>query len=63
MPSISCHVNHESIFLCVPENCRLAGLYFFLVAKSAIEKLTSPVIIDNTNTQAWEMKPYVSMVR
>ncbi|XP_078355373.1 NEDD4-binding protein 2-like 1 [Oculina patagonica] len=30
-------------------------------AKSALEKLQSPVIIDNTNTQAWEMKPYVSM--
>ena len=33
-----------------------------VVAKSALEKLLSPVIIDNTNTQAWEMKPYVSMV-
>lgn len=22
----------------------------------------SPVIIDNTNTQAWEMKPYVEVV-
>lgn len=22
----------------------------------------SPIIIDNTNIQAWEMKPYVSMV-
>lgn len=30
-------------------------------AKSALEKVVSPVIIDNTNTQAWEMKPYVSM--
>lgn len=36
---------------------------FFLAAKSALEKHQSPVIIDNTNTQAWEMKPYVSMVR
>ena len=27
-----------------------------------MEKGVSPVIIDNTNTQAWEMKPYVSMV-
>uniref|UniRef100_A0A3B5QHZ6 Uncharacterized protein n=1 Tax=Xiphophorus maculatus TaxID=8083 RepID=A0A3B5QHZ6_XIPMA len=23
----------------------------------------SPIIIDNTNLQAWEMKPYVKMVR
>lgn len=23
----------------------------------------SPVIIDNTNVQAWEMKPYVRLVR
>jgi len=30
-------------------------------AKSALENNRSPVIIDNTNTQAWEMKPYVSM--
>lgn len=22
----------------------------------------SPIIIDNTNIQAWEMKPYVKMV-
>ena len=36
---------------------------FFIAAKSALEKLISPVIIDNTNTQCWEMKPYVSMVR
>lgn len=35
----------------------------FLAAKSALENNRSPVIIDNTNTQAWEMKPYVSMVR
>ncbi|XP_068134570.1 NEDD4-binding protein 2 [Hyperolius riggenbachi] len=30
-------------------------------AKEAFEKTVSPVIIDNTNLQAWEMKPYVSM--
>ncbi|XP_065534483.1 NEDD4-binding protein 2-like 2 [Lathamus discolor] len=28
-------------------------------AKQAMEQGKSPVIIDNTNTQAWEMKPYV----
>ncbi|XP_045853178.1 NEDD4-binding protein 2 isoform X4 [Meles meles] len=28
-------------------------------AKEAFEKKVSPVIIDNTNLQAWEMKPYV----
>ncbi|KAM6342404.1 NEDD4-binding protein 2-like 2 isoform 3-T3 [Podargus strigoides] len=28
-------------------------------AKKAMEQGKSPVIIDNTNTQAWEMKPYV----
>ena len=37
--------------------------YVFVAAKSALEKLISPVIIDNTNTQCWEMKPYVAMVR
>ncbi|XP_020852897.1 uncharacterized protein LOC110215619 isoform X2 [Phascolarctos cinereus] len=30
-------------------------------AKKAIDQGRSPVIIDNTNTQAWEMKPYVEM--
>ncbi|XP_058132960.1 NEDD4-binding protein 2-like 2 isoform X2 [Dasypus novemcinctus] len=30
-------------------------------AKQAIAQGISPVIIDNTNTQAWEMKPYVEM--
>lgn len=35
---------------------------FFISAKQAINQGRSPVIIDNTNTQAWEMKPYVEMV-
>ncbi|KFZ48088.1 NEDD4-binding protein 2-like 2 [Antrostomus carolinensis] len=30
-------------------------------AKEAMEQGKSPVIIDNTNTQAWEMKPYVEV--
>ncbi|XP_069487873.1 NEDD4-binding protein 2 isoform X2 [Ambystoma mexicanum] len=30
-------------------------------AKEAFEKKLSPIIIDNTNMQAWEMKPYVAM--
>ncbi|XP_073417209.1 rho-related GTP-binding protein RhoH isoform X2 [Dendrobates tinctorius] len=30
-------------------------------AKEAFEKNVSPIIIDNTNLQGWEMKPYVSM--
>ncbi|XP_064907555.1 uncharacterized protein LOC102091118 isoform X2 [Columba livia] len=30
-------------------------------AKQAMEEGKSPVIIDNTNTQAWEMKPYVEV--
>ncbi|XP_010281760.1 PREDICTED: NEDD4-binding protein 2-like 2 [Phaethon lepturus] len=29
--------------------------------KQAMEQGKSPVIIDNTNTQAWEMKPYVEV--
>lgn len=31
-------------------------------AKDAFEKGQSPIIIDNTNMQCWEMKPYVAMV-
>ncbi|ELK03619.1 NEDD4-binding protein 2 [Pteropus alecto] len=30
-------------------------------AKEAFEKKLSPIIIDNTNLQAWEMKPYVAL--
>ncbi|XP_045929724.1 NEDD4-binding protein 2-like 2 isoform X2 [Micropterus dolomieu] len=30
-------------------------------AKDAMRDGRSPIIIDNTNTQAWEMKPYVQM--
>ncbi|XP_075775313.1 NEDD4-binding protein 2-like 2 isoform X4 [Pelodiscus sinensis] len=30
-------------------------------AKQAMDQGRTPVIIDNTNTQAWEMKPYVEM--
>lgn len=32
-------------------------------AKDAFEKGRSPIIIDNTNTQCWEMKPYVAMAQ
>nr|XP_032637802.1 NEDD4-binding protein 2 isoform X7 [Chelonoidis abingdonii] len=32
-----------------------------LEAKEAFEKRISPIIIDNTNIQAWEMKPYVAL--
>ncbi|XP_054681721.1 NEDD4-binding protein 2-like 2 isoform X4 [Grus americana] len=32
-----------------------------LLSKQAMEQGKSPVIIDNTNTQAWEMKPYVEV--
>ncbi len=30
-------------------------------SQSAMEKGLSPIVIDNTNTKAWEMKPYVEM--
>ncbi|XP_008053779.1 NEDD4-binding protein 2 [Carlito syrichta] len=30
-------------------------------AKEAFEKKISPIIIDNTNLQAWEMRPYVAL--
>ncbi|CAF4978098.1 unnamed protein product, partial [Rotaria socialis] len=34
-------------------NCRRAS--------DSLKRNISPVIIDNTNTQAWEMKPYIAM--
>ncbi|XP_063166345.1 NEDD4-binding protein 2 isoform X2 [Candoia aspera] len=30
-------------------------------AKEAFKKRITPIIIDNTNTQAWEMKPYIAL--
>lgn len=33
-----------------------------VTALFAVKIGVSPVIIDNTNTQAWEMLPYVEMV-
>ncbi len=35
---------------------------FFSSASDAVKRNLSPIIIDNTNTQVWEMKPYVAMV-
>ena len=32
-------------------------------ARDAMIKEKSPIIIDNTNSRAWEMKPYVLLVR
>ena len=32
-------------------------------ARGAMEVGKSPVIIDNTNTNTWEMKPYIHLVR
>ena len=48
-------LSNSSVFFCFFN-------LFFISAKQAINQGRSPVIIDNTNTQAWEMKPYVEMV-
>lgn len=32
------------------------------IAKEAFERGNNPIIIDNTNMQGWEMKPYVVQV-
>jgi len=37
-------------------------VHMCLSAKEAFELRISPIIIDNTNIQAWEMKPYVTLV-
>lgn len=34
----------------------------YITAHKAMKNGKSPVIIDNTNIHAWEMKPYVMMV-
>lgn len=37
-------------------------VHMYFSAKEAFEMRISPIIIDNTNIQAWEMKPYVTLV-
>ena len=34
----------------------------YAAAKEAFERGANPIIIDNTNMQGWEMKPYVALV-
>lgn len=38
------------------------NLLVYFSAKEEFEKRVTPIIIDNTNIQAWEMKPYVALV-
>lgn len=33
-----------------------------IIAKEAFERGINPIIIDNTNMQGWEMRPYVAQV-
>ena len=39
------------------------SIYVSFLAKEAVAEGKNPVIIDNTNTQAWEMRFYVELVR
>jgi hypothetical protein len=41
---------------------KLISFFVFHLASDALKRNLSPIIIDNTNTQTWEMKPYVAMV-
>ena len=38
-------------------------VFTVLVAKEACDQGKNPIVVDNTNTQAWEMEYYVSLVR
>lgn len=59
-PRLSFVYSHYiSIIICTI--CTIAFL-LFIAAKQAMDQGRSPIIIDNTNTQAWEMKPYVEAV-
>lgn len=48
------HWKNKSILACLP--CSSP------TAKEAFEKGSNPIIIDNTNMQGWEMRPYVAQV-
>lgn len=41
---------------------KLSYILLLFSAKEAFEKSLTPIIIDNTNLQCWEMKPYVALV-
>ncbi|NXP55642.1 N4BP2 protein, partial [Heliornis fulica] len=46
-----------------PDSVGLAHDWNRKRAKEAFEMRISPIIIDNTNIQAWEMKPYVTLAQ
>lgn len=52
-----CALNSHLVFL-----FRLCPLVVYLIAKEAFERGANPIIIDNTNMQGWEMRPYVAQV-
>ena len=37
-------------------------MYYFGSVEGALSEGISPVVVDNTNTQFWEMRPYVIAV-
>lgn len=52
----SCFFNTANICL------SLSSCGHYSIAKKAFHRGISPIIIDNTNMQGWEMKPYVAQV-
>lgn len=47
---------------CIVFLFRLCPLVVYFIVKEAFEKGANPIIIDNTNMQGWEMRPYVAQV-
>jgi hypothetical protein len=41
---------------------RFIWRWYFISAREAMKMGKSPIIIDNTNTQVWEFKPYINLV-
>lgn len=47
---------------CIVFLFHLCPLVVYFIVKEAFEKGANPIIIDNTNMQGWEMRPYVAQV-
>lgn len=59
-PKLTYHKTNSSVLFNHYNEIKTAFVYFS--AKEAFEKRITPIIIDNTNIQTWEMKPYVALV-
>ncbi|KAM9449648.1 NEDD4-binding protein 2 isoform 2-T2 [Clarias gariepinus] len=57
------YFTHDGVYRYEPTVLGEAHAWNHQRAKEAFEKNLTPIIIDNTNLQSWEMKPYVALAQ